>query len=95
MNKNSDQIKVALPKKLFPFIWYFLREYTSAVIIYVVLAIAAGLLGPFNSLLIKHVINLLPGVAGGDISILIVPVSLIVVNFIVFYNFTWRGIMYI
>ncbi len=84
-----------LPKTLFPFIWHFLREYKSAVIVYVALAIVAGFWGPFNSILIKQVINLLPSVSGGDISILIVPAILIVVNFIVFDNFIWRGITYI
>ena len=73
-----------LPKTLFLFIWHFLREYKSAVIVYVALAIVAGFWGPFNSMLIKQVINLLPNVTGGDISILIVPAILIVVNFIVF-----------
>ncbi|MCX6994810.1 MAG: ABC transporter ATP-binding protein [Chlamydiae bacterium] len=85
----------SLPKTLFPFIWHFLLEYKSAVIIYVALAIVAGFWGPFNSMLIKQIINLLPNVTGGDISILIVPAILIVVNFIVFDNFTWRGITYI
>lgn len=92
MTKNTN---TALPKTLFPFIWHFLREYKSAVIVYVALAIVAGFWGPFNSMLIKQVINLLPSVTGGDISILIVPAILIVVNFIVFDNFTWRGITYI
>jgi len=84
-----------LPKTLFPFIWHFLRAYKAAVIVYVALAIVAGFWGPFNSMIIKQVINLLPSVAGGDISILIFPAVLIVVNFIVFDNFTWRGITYI
>ena len=84
-----------LPKTLFPFIWHFLREYKSAVIIYVTFAIVAGFWGPFNSILIKQVINLLPNAADGDISSLILPASLIVMNFIVFDNFTWRGITYI
>ncbi len=84
-----------LPKTLFPFIWHFLREYKTAVIFYIMLAIVAGFWGPFNSMLIKQVINLLPSVSGGDISILIVPAILIVINFIVFDNFTWRGLTYI
>ncbi len=84
-----------LPKTLFPFIWHFLREYKPAVMVYVLLAIAAGFWGPFNSILIKQVIDLLPSVVGGDISSLILPASLIVVNFIVFDNVTWRGLTYI
>ncbi len=59
------------------------------------LSICAGFWGPFNSLLIKHLINLLPQIQGDNTSILILPASLIVVNFIVFDNFTWRGITYI
>lgn len=85
----------ALPKTLFPFIWHFLRQYKSVVIIYMSLAVAAGFWAPFNSMLIKQLINLLPSVVGGDISILIFPASLLVVNFIIFDNFTWRGVNYI
>lgn len=84
-----------LPKTLFPFIWHFLRAYKSAVIVYVALAIVAGFWGPFNSILIRQVINLLSEAPDSDISILIVPAGLIVANFIVFDNFTWRGIAFI
>jgi len=60
-----------------------------------VLAFIAGFWGPFNSMLIKHLINLLPGVENGDVSILVLPASLVVINFIIFDNVTWRGINYI
>jgi ATP-binding cassette subfamily B protein len=86
---------MTLPKSLLPFIWHFLRRYKSAVIISVALAIAAGFWGPFNSILIKKVINLLPTIAGGDMSILLLPSILIIVNFIIFDNVTWRFINYI
>ncbi|WP_339040718.1 ABC transporter ATP-binding protein [Candidatus Lariskella endosymbiont of Hedychridium roseum] len=89
-----DREKI-LPKTLFPFIWYFLREYQSIVMVFVLLVFAAGFWGPFNSILVKHVINLLPQVSDGDVSILYLPASLIVLNFIVFDNFTWRGVGYI
>jgi ATP-binding cassette subfamily B protein len=85
----------SLPKKLFPLIWNGIKEYKSAVISYVILALAAGCWGPFNSLILRNLINLLPDVATGGISDLIFPASLIVINFIVFDNFTWRGISYI
>ena len=84
-----------LPKNIFPFMWYFLRDYKSVVFVFIVLAISAGFWGPFNSILIKNIINLLPQAKNGDISTLVLPVSLIVLNFIVFDNFTWRGITYI
>lgn len=84
-----------LPKTLFPFIWYFLKEYKSIVFVVIFLSIIAGFWGPFNSILIKQLIDLLPSVNDGDVSILALPASLIVINFIVFDNFTWRGVNYI
>lgn len=89
---SKDRI---LPKLLFPFIWYFLRSHKIVVIICVSLSIAAGFWGPFNSILIKRLIDLLFNAADGDISMLILPAGLVVINFIVFDNFTWRGINYI
>lgn len=84
-----------LPKNLFPLIVHFLHPYKWVAGAFIVLAIAAGFWGPFNNILIKSIINALPQVHGGDISILIWPAALIVVNFIVFDNFTWRGVAYI
>jgi ATP-binding cassette subfamily B protein len=83
------------PKSLFPFIWYFLREYKLIVIIFTLLSLATGLWGPFNSIIIKYIIDALPQVQGNNISYLLWLTSLIIVNFIVFDNFTWRGIDYI
>ncbi len=84
-----------IPKTLFPFLWHVLKEYKPAVFIYVLLALAAGFWGPFNSMLLRQLINLLPNASGGNTGILIFPASLIVINFIIFDNFTWRGITYI
>ncbi|MES2215560.1 MAG: ABC transporter ATP-binding protein [Pseudomonadota bacterium] len=83
-----------LPSNLPFFIWHFLKEYKPAVAVYVFLALAAGFWGPCNSMIIKWLINSLPE-ATHDISVLMLPASLIVLNFIVFDNFTWRGITYI
>lgn len=84
-----------LPKTLFPFIWHFLKPHRSIVIVCIMLAVAAGFWGPFNSMLIKSLINLVPSATGDNLSILIAPASLIVINFILFDNVTWRGINYI
>ncbi|HJN37507.1 MAG TPA: ABC transporter ATP-binding protein [Gammaproteobacteria bacterium] len=84
-----------LPKTLFPFIGHFLKNFKSVVTIYCILAIIAGVWGPFNSILIKNVIDLLPHIKNGEASVILLPVSLIVLNFIVFDNITWRGISYI
>lgn len=84
-----------LPGKFFSFICFFLRDFKTAAVICALLAILAGFWGPFNSLLIKEVIDLLPQTQHGEISVLFLPASLIVINFIIFDNFTWRGTMYI
>lgn len=87
-------MKKELPNTLFPFLWYFLRSYKPAVVIYIFLALNAGLWGPFNSMLFGRLVNLLPNTQN-DVSILFWPASLIVINFIIFDNITWRGITYI
>ena len=81
-----------LPKNLFPFMWYFIKPYKIAAAFYVFLALAAGFWGPCNSLIIKYIINELPLIANNNISQIIWPAVLIVLNFIIFDNFTWRGI---
>lgn len=81
-----------LPDKLIPFIWHFLKPYKSIVVIYVCLAMLAGCWGPFNSLLIKTMINILTPSQIENISLLTWPAVLLVLNFIVFDNFTWRTI---
>jgi ATP-binding cassette subfamily B protein len=83
-----------LPKTLLPFIWHFLKPHKLIVIICVFLSIAAACWGPIHSMLIKQLINLLPGIQG-DVSSLILPAILIIINFIVFDNCTWRGLDYI
>jgi ATP-binding cassette subfamily B protein len=84
-----------LPKTLFPFIWYFLREYKFIVIIFVSLSLVAGFWGPFNSIIIKYIIDTLPQAQEGKTSALLWLTSSIIINFIIFDNFTWRGIDYI
>lgn len=95
MNGLIFKMEKQLPKTLFPFIWHFLQKHKTGVIVYIILAIAAGFWGPFNSMLIKQVINLLPEVKNGDTAVLVMPIILMVLNFIVFDNCTWRGIGYI
>lgn len=90
--KNTS---ASLPKTLFPFIWHFLRPYKYIFFLYFGLAFVAGFYGPFNSVLTKYLIDLLPEGAGGEIQGLLFPAMLIVLNFIVFDNVTWRTIMYI
>lgn len=84
-----------LPTTLSDFIWHFLKPYKFIASTFVFLAIVAGCWGPFNSLLIKQIINLLPQVKDGDPSVLYWPTALIVINFVVFDNLTWRSIGYI
>lgn len=81
-----------LPKSLPSFILHFLKPYLCITSLFVFLALLAGFWGPFNSILIKQIINLLPQVQMGNTSLLTWPAALIVFNFIVFDNVTWRGI---
>src|SRR3990167_10353086 len=84
-----------LPDKLLPFIWHFLKPYKGIVIMYVCIAMLAGCWGPFNSMLIKTLINILTPSQIENISLLTWPAVLLVLNFIVFDNFTWRTIGYL
>jgi len=84
-----------LSRNLGSFIWHFLKPYKSIVVIYVFIAMFAGCWGPFNSMLIKTMINLLSSSPIENISLLTWPAVLLVLNFIVFDNFTWRSIGYL
>jgi len=84
-----------LPQNLWAFVWHFLKPYRVIVVIYVSLALLAGCWGPFNSMLIKYMINIITPSQMADISLLTWPAVLLVLNFIVFDNFTWRSIGYL
>ncbi|MFI4957121.1 MAG: ABC transporter ATP-binding protein [Gammaproteobacteria bacterium] len=84
-----------LPTKLWPFVWHFLKPYNTMVVAFVMLALLAGLWGPFNSMLIKKMINILSVSGGANIALLTSPAILLVLNFIVFDNITWRSIEFI
>jgi len=92
---GGHKMQQSLPKTLFPFIWHFLQKHKMIVYMVVFLSIIAGFWGPFNSVLIKQLIDLLPSVNDGNVAVLAIPASLIVLNFIVFDNFTWRSVNYI
>lgn len=85
-----------LPKNLWSFVWYFLKPHKRTVLIYISLALLAGCYGPFNSMLIKHIINGLSSSPGENAPFLLaLPACLLVLNFIIFDNVTWRGIGYL
>jgi ATP-binding cassette subfamily B protein len=76
------------------FIGHFLRPHKTVAAIFVFLAIMAGFWAPLNSIFVKYIINILPS-ANDNTSALIWPTVLIVLNFIIFDNITWRAIDYI
>ena len=85
-----------LPSKIFPFIWHFLVKFKPAVSTFIFFSIIAGLWGPLNKILIKNIIDLLPKVeATGSSAQLNLLISLIILNFLVFDNVTWRALTYI
>lgn len=91
MNNN------VLSQNLWSFIGHFLKPYKGIVIIYICLAMLAGCWGPFNGMLIKNMINILNlNISRLEaISLLKWPSVLLVLNFIIFDNFTWRTIGYL
>ncbi|MGQ3887826.1 ABC transporter ATP-binding protein [Legionella sp. CNM-1927-20] len=84
-----------LPNHLGSFIWYFLKPYRAIVSLFILLAVLAGLWGPFNSLLVKSFINTLTAKANIDMSSLYWIAVLLVANFIIFDNITWRTLGYL
>ena len=84
-----------LPQNLRSFIWHFLQPYKRTVALFVGLALMAGCWGPFNSILIKTMINILSSSQHVNLSLLTWPAVLLVLNFIVFDNVTWRTLGYL
>src|SRR3990167_1926940 len=91
MDRSDKQLHHTLPS----FIWHFSKPYKNVCVLYVCLALLAGCWGPFNSMLIKDMINVLSSPQSENISLLTWPAVLLVLNFIVFDNFTWRSIGYL
>ena len=86
---------IKLPINLWLFIWLFLKQSKLIVIIYVCVAFFAGFMGPINSMLLKHIIDLLSKSHSQNIDLLFWPAVFLVLNFIILDNFTWRSIGYI
>lgn len=63
--------------------------------LFILFALLAGFWGPFNSLLVKSFINTLAAKASKDLSSLYWIAGLLVLNFIVFDNITWRTLGYL
>jgi ATP-binding cassette subfamily B protein len=85
-------MNASLPNNLSSFLWHFLKSYKAIVVLFILLALLAGFWGPFNSLLIKTFINTLTAKTSADMSSLYWLAGLLVLNFIVFDNVTWRAI---
>ncbi len=84
-----------LSQNLWSFVWHFLKPYKRIVVIYICLAMLAGFWGPFNSMLIKYMINTLSLLHNENVSLLTWPAVLLVLNFIIFDNVTWRLVEYL
>lgn len=84
----------SLPSTLSKFIWHFVKPYKVMIMIFVTLSFGAGAWGPINNLVMKYLVNLLSSPLVSP-SLLILPATLLVLNFIIFDNITWRTIGYI
>ncbi len=89
MNTNS------LPTGVGTFAWHFLKPYKTVVVLFVVMGILAGFWGPFNSLIIKSLVNTLSAQAVFMPSSLYWSAGALVLNFILFDNITWRTLGYL
>ncbi|MFA6303618.1 MAG: ABC transporter ATP-binding protein [Legionella sp.] len=85
----------SLPTNLWAFIWHFLKQYKGFVLCFAISATLAGFQGPFSSLLIKSLINTLATPQAKDLHLLYWYAVLLVANFIVFDNCTWRTVSYL
>jgi ATP-binding cassette subfamily B protein len=85
----------SLPKTLPSFIWHFLKPYKFIAMLFVSMPLLAGFWDPFNNILIKEIIDLLPRLDSANLSLALWPSALLVLNFLVFDNLTWRFIEYI
>lgn len=86
MHQDFKQNK--LPQNLWKFIWNFLKPYQIISIIYILISAAAGLMGPINSMLLKHIIDAISRSQDQNVSVIFWPSLLLVFNFIVLDNFT-------
>ncbi len=82
-----------LPKNFFSFIYLFIFDKKKLFFLLCALSFIAGLWGPCNSYLLRYIINTMP--LTQDFFFIFLGGFLIVLNFIVFDNVTWRGIQYI
>ncbi len=87
--------KKHLPTAFLPFVKHILSDYKFVTCIYFLLAIVAGFIGPFNKILIRWIVDILPQTTCEDVSPLILPACLIILNYLLFDNVTWRCIGYI
>jgi len=84
-----------LSPNLWSFIWHFLKVHKCIIICFILLAMITGIWGPFNSLLIKYMIDALGFSQPNNVLPLIFwPAVLFVLNFEV-HNLCWRGMGYI
>lgn len=84
---------VKFSHSVFSFILYFVKKYKIYFFIYLILSFSAGFWGPINALLLRHIVNLLSFSSSNIISLIFYS-FLIIINFIIFDNFTWRGLFY-
>jgi len=73
-----------MPKTLLRFIYHFVKPYKGVAILFVTIALLAGLWGPLNTWLLKYIVDTSALASPRNVSFLIWPAVLLVLNFIVF-----------
>ncbi len=89
------KMDTSLPQNLWAFIWHFLKMHKLFAAFFILLGMITGLWAPFNSLLIKHMIDTMSSTPSDDIlSLIFWPAAFFVLNFEI-HNLCWRGMGYI
>ena len=87
-------MKKTFPSSLRPFIWHFLRDYKVPVMLFLVLSMMVSFWMPFNSLLIKYIVDQLANVNSRSEALsLFWPSLLFILNFEI-HNLALLGIDY-
>jgi ATP-binding cassette, subfamily B, bacterial len=81
-----------IPNELFKFICFFLKPYKYLAITFILISLTSGLWGPFNSIIMKKIVNAFAYAQDNDINQVINAIILLVVNYLVFDNVMWRSI---
>lgn len=88
-------MNILFPHNLRAFIWYFLKSYKGFVLLMTLFATISGLWSPFNSLLIKHLVDAFGSIQAKDSILYILQLAVCFVLNFELHNLCWRSMAYL